>query len=158
MNASSASSDYFYIYSIKQTLYLLFGYLFFRIINFIGSRIGVFEYQGLKVFSFEQNSPAFNFVYRIISPLILIIITFSLLSLINFPSLEIFSDMYWIILWYVFIRVVYLFLTEKYLFINVNAFLFVSATLCISSIFVVNNLFSKENIYSIKIQDLIGEI
>lgn len=147
----NASLDCFYICFVKQTLYILFGYFFFCIINFIGSRIGVFEYQGLKVFSVEQNSPAFNFVYRIISPLLLIVVIFSLLKLVNLPNFTIFSDMYWIILWYVLFRVLHLFVTEKYLFININSFLFVNVTLIISSIFAVNNLFSKENIYSIKI-------
>lgn len=97
-------------------LHFILGVLLFFIINWIGRHSYSIGYMQISMFLKVEEAPAFNFLFRIISPLVYIFITSAILYKIG---LDVFvTNIYFVSIYYILFRLAFNLFTNRRLLMN----------------------------------------
>lgn len=92
------------------------GILLFFIINIIGRHSYSIGYVSVSVFAKVEEAPAFNYLIRVLTPTIFLIITESILYGLKLDNFV--RDFYFVSLYYILFRLVFNVLTGRLLLLN----------------------------------------
>ena len=84
---------------------LFLGILLFFLINWVGKHSFSVGYVEITLFTNNEEAPAFNFLIRVLSPLIYILITAALLYAVNLD--EYVNNFYLVNIYYIVFRLVF---------------------------------------------------
>ncbi|WP_296150564.1 hypothetical protein [uncultured Flavobacterium sp.] len=123
-------------------LHILSSILLFFIINIIGKYAPTdFKYYQISTFSQTDEAPAFNFLFRILTPVVFIILLSS--ALYYFGQDYLVKDIYYISIYYVLFRAVFSIITSRTYLVNwKKQFLYAISTILITYL-VYDKLISK---------------
>lgn len=126
-------------------LHFFLGVLLFFIINWIGKHSYSVGYMEISIFLKVEEAPAFNFLFRVISPIIYLFIISALLYKIGLDKFV--TDVYFISIYYVVFRLVFNLLTNRGLLMNwYRQFLYWISIITISYFSYSEIIYKKENI------------
>lgn len=100
---------------------IILGVLFFYLINWIGKKSVTLGYELPSAFVEDDEAPAFNFVLKVFSPVVYIIIIATILYSFHLDSFV--ENIWMIVLFYFLYRFVFIIATERYLLINWKAWI-----------------------------------
>lgn len=121
------------------------GVLLFFIINWIGKHSYSVGYMEISMFLKIEEAPAFNFLYRIISPIVYLFIISAFFYKIGLSKYV--TDIYFISIYYILFRLAFNLLTNRGLLMNwFRQFLYWISIITISYYSYTEIIYKKENI------------
>jgi len=128
-----------------HAVHFILGVLLFFIINWIGKHSYSIGYMQISMFLKEEEAPAFNFLFRIISPIVYLFIVSAILYKIGLDSFV--ANAYFISIYYVLFRLVFNLITNRGLLMNwYRQFLYWLSIITISYFSYTEIIYKKENI------------
>lgn len=126
-------------------LHLIFGIILFFIINWIGSHSYSVGYMQISMFLKVEEAPAFNFLFRIISPIVYLFIISAVLYKIGLDKYV--ANAYYISIYYVVFRLSFNLITNRGLLMNwYRQILYWISIISISYFAYTEIIYKKENI------------
>jgi hypothetical protein len=126
-------------------LHFFLGILLFFIINWVGKHSYSVGYMEISMFLKVEESPAFNFLYRVISPVVYLFIVSAILYKIGLDRFV--TNVYFISIYYVAFRLIFNLLTNRGLLMNwYRQFLYWISIITISYFSYSEIIYKKENI------------
>ena len=126
-------------------LHLILGILLFFIINWIGKHSYSVGYMQISMFLKVEEAPAFNFLFRIISPTVYLFIVSSILYKIGLDRFV--NNVYFISIYYVIFRLIFNLVTNRRLLMNwYRQVLYWISIIAISYYSYTEIIYKKENI------------
>lgn len=117
----------------------------FFIINFIGKHSYTVGYMGISMFMQKEDAPALNFLIRVLTPLIYLIIISAILYYYNLDKFV--QNIYLVNVYYILFRLIFNILTNRTLLINWKRQVIYWGFICIGSYFLYEKVIKvKENI------------
>ena len=121
------------------------GVLLFFIINWIGKHSYSVGYMEISMFLKVEEAPAFNFLYRIISPIVYLFIVSAIFYKIGLSKYV--TDIYFVSIYYILFRLAFNLLTNRGLLMNwFRQFLYWISIITISYYSYTEIIYKKENI------------
>ncbi|WP_233898068.1 hypothetical protein [Tenacibaculum piscium] len=99
-------------------LHFILGILLFLIINWVGKHSYSVGYMQISMFLKEEEAPAFNFIFRIISPLVYLFIISAILYKIELDKFV--YNIYFVSIYYIVFRLLFNLLTNRRRLMNWN--------------------------------------
>lgn len=126
-------------------LHFILGVILFFIINWIGRHSYSVGYMQISMFLKIEEAPAFNFLFRIISPIVYLFIISAILYKIN---LDIFvTNVYFVSIYYILFRLVFNLITNRGILMNwYRQFLYWISIISISYFAYTEIIYRKDNI------------
>lgn len=90
---------------------MIFALFLFPLNNKIGNKSSIFGYQSTVAYAQQWESPAFNFIYRLLIPVVYITLIAIPLSILSFGNTI--SELYYVALYYFIFRFILLFLLGR---------------------------------------------
>lgn len=126
-------------------LHFILGIFLFLIINWIGRHSYSVGYMQISMFLKVEEAPAFNFLFRVISPIVYLFIVSAILYKIGLDRFV--SNVYFISIYYVLFRLIFNLLTNRGLLMNwYRQVLYWISIIAISYFSYTEIIYKKENI------------
>lgn len=129
-----------------QLVHIVLGIILFFIINWIGKNSFSVGYMQISVFVKEDNAPAFNIVFRILSPIIYILIVSVIFYKLRLDSYV--QNIYMVSIYYLGFRLVFNFITNRVILINWGRQVLYGTFIILLSIYIYKELIvEKTNLF-----------
>lgn len=127
-------------------VHVLLGILLFILINWIGRHSYSIGYMEVSLLVKEEESPAFNFVFRILSPVVYLFLTSAILYSLSLDRYV--SDIYLVSLYYIIFRLTFNLITNRVLLLNWGRqFVYWAGILALSYFSYLKLISVRENIF-----------
>lgn len=126
-------------------LQMFLAILLFFLINWIGRHSFSVGYMQISMFLKVEEAPAFNFLFRVISPIVYLFFTSTILYKLGLDKYV--TDFYFVSIYYVLFRLIFNLVTNRGLLMNwFRQFIYWLAIISISYFSYVEIIYKKENI------------